>query len=122
VGIGWVIALFGQAGGLTMGVWWAAVLATALAGGGWWALSRTRIREEAVEGEGWFAIVAKPVGHWVGVFFGLKWLYRSLYLLYRLLQQVVIFLSLLLEGQGGMLWALLLLALLSTLIASSVNL
>ena len=120
--IGWVIALFGQAGGLAMGVWWAAVLAVVLAGGGWWLMSRTGAREEAAEGEGWFAVVAKPVGHWVGVVFGLNWLYRSLYVFYRLLQRMVKFFSLLLEGQGGMLWALLLLALLGTLIASSVSL
>jgi hypothetical protein len=120
--IGWVIALFGQAGGLAIGVWWAAVAAVVLAGGGWWLLSRTGVRQQAVEGDGWLSIVARPVGHWVGVFFGLNWLYRSLYFLYRLLQQLVNFFSLLLEGQGGMLWALLLLALLSTLIASSVSL
>lgn len=120
--IGWVIAMIGQAGGLAIGVWWAAALAVLLAGGGWWVLSRTEVRQEAVEGEGWFAIVARPVGHWIGVIFGLNWLYRSIFFFYRLLQQLVNFFSLLLEGQGGMLWALLLLALLSTLIASSVRL
>jgi hypothetical protein len=122
VAVGWVIALFGQAGGLTMGVWWASVPAAVLAGVGWWFVSRTGLRQEETEGEGWFAIVAKPVGHWVGVVFGLNWLYRSLFFLYRILQRMVNFFSLLLEGQGGMLWALLLLALLGTLIASSVSL
>jgi hypothetical protein len=120
--IGWVIAVIGQAGGLAIGVWWAAIPSVVLAGGGMWILSRTAVRQEAVEGEGWFAIIAKPVGHWVGVIFGLNWVYRSLFFLYHLLQQLVNFFSLLLEGQGGMLWALLLLALLSTLIASSMGL
>ena len=122
IAIGWVIALIGQAGGLVIGVWWAAVLSVVLAGGGWWALSRTGVRQDAVEGDGWFAIVARPVGHWIGAVFGLNWLYRSLFFLYRLLQQLVNFFSMLLEGQGGVLWALLLLALLSTLIGSSVSL
>ena len=120
--IGWVIAVIGQAGGLAIGVWWAAIPSVVVAGGGMWVLSRTVVRQEAVEGEGWFAIIAKPVGHWVGVIFGLNWVYRSLFFLYHLLQQLVNFFSLLLEGQGGMLWALLLLALLSTLIASSMGL
>lgn len=116
---GWAIAMFGQAGGLTIGVWWASVPPVVLSAAGWWFFSRPRT--EMVEGEddGWLTVLARPVGRWVSTIFGLNWVYRFLYFSYRLLQRLVTFLSLLLEGQGGVLWAVLILALLSTLIASS---
>ncbi|MCD4673788.1 MAG: hypothetical protein K8R77_14080 [Anaerolineaceae bacterium] len=117
--VGWAIAVFGQAGGLTMGIWWASIPPAILAAGGWWLISRSGAQQEAAEGSGWFTVLAKPAGYWIGVVFSLSWLYRSLYFLYRLLQRLIKFFSLLLEGQGGVLWALLLLVLLSTLIASS---
>ncbi len=86
--IGWVIALFGQAGRTGDGVWWAAVAAVVLAGGGWWLIIPHR-GSAGSRRRGWMvSIVARPVGHWVGVFFGLNWLYRSLYFLYRLIAAV----------------------------------
>jgi len=121
VAIGWGISIYRLPGGVTLGLWWAAVPAVLLAGLAWWFLSRSSAREELVEGSGWIAIVSRPVGRLVGQFFSLNWVYRSLYFLYRATQQLIKFFSLLLEGEGGMLWALLLLTLLSTLIASGVN-
>jgi hypothetical protein len=117
--VGWTIAVFGQAGGLTSGVWWASVSSTLLAAGLWFFTSRRQTFDDnSEEGRGWFAILAKRAAPWVSSIFSLNWIYRGISALYRFLQILISFLSLLLEGQGGVLWALVLLALLSTLIAS----
>lgn len=112
------------AGGLSGGVklpaaWWAAFVAVALAGGiGVW---RNRISAEA--GEGLFSSDGRRVGERLffdGIrrIFSFHWLYRLFWRGYRLLGAGVAFVSVLLEGEAGILWTLLLLFLLISLIAN----
>ena len=54
--------------------------------------------------------------------FSFQWLYRLLWRGYRLLGGVIVFVSLLLEGEAGVLWALLLLFLLLSLITAQAGL
>lgn len=116
--IGWVVVFFGQPAGLELGVWWASSISAVLAVGGWFWFSRWQSKRLGSEGGGWFAVLAGRIGPWLGEALSLRWLYRGLSFVFQLLQSLVSFLSMLLEGQGGVLWALLLLALLSTLIAA----
>ncbi len=53
-------------------------------------------------------------------FFSLDWLYRSIWILYQLLRRLIDWITAILEGDGGILWAMLLLALLLSLLSRQV--
>jgi hypothetical protein len=48
--------------------------------------------------------------------FSLEWLYRQLWVAYRYMSRPVGFINLVLEGEGGLLWTMLLLTLLIALL------
>ncbi len=112
----WLIGVFGWPNSLAAGVWWGAVASTALAAGLLFGFQR--LRQIAIVGGrlDWLALVGGRVGHGLSAFLRLDWLYRFLWLVYGLVQSLVRFLTTILEGGGGLLWALLLLALLATLL------
>lgn len=56
------------------------------------------------------------VGKWLTSFFNLRWLYALLNDFMRSIRRLVEGLSVILEGEGGVLWVLVLLALLLTLL------
>ena len=60
--------------------------------------------------------MGQRVGHWMGAIFRLDWVYRAGMYLYSGLRAVVSFLITILEGDGGVLWAMVLLALLISLL------
>lgn len=68
----------------------------------------------------WDRIGPRPpavLGRVLGRIFTFGWLYRFLWWLYRSIRRAVTFINLILEGEGGILWTLLLLTLLLSLIA-----
>jgi hypothetical protein len=54
----------------------------------------------------------------MAAFFGLGWLYGALSWIYRVVQSVIQLLTAVLEGDGGFLWSLVLLALLVSIFIS----
>ncbi len=112
----WLIGVFGWPGSLTPGIWWAASASAALALVMLFGFRRLR-RLALVGGRfEWLALIALRVGHGLSAFLRLDWLYRFLWIIYGLVQGLVRFVTSILEGGGGLLWALLLLALLATLL------
>lgn len=115
----WLIGIYGWPGSLTTGVWWTAiVLALVGAFGGILAFSLRRFfTGDALTGR-WVSIFIQRVGAVLGAVFRLNWLYRFVAWVYRVLQGVVQLITAMFEGDGGILWSLVILALLISLIRS----
>lgn len=112
----WLIAIFGWEGSLTLGAWWASAAAVALSLAALAGFRRLKQLSAAAGRFRWLAQIGRRIGRILAAVLRLDWLYRFLWLLYRFVQGLVRFLTTILEGGGGLLWALLLLALLMTLL------
>jgi hypothetical protein len=118
----WVIGIFGWPGSLTADVWWGGLAAAVLATGGWlWIHLSSRFRIMQARPPSWFVMLMRQSGNGLAAFFRLDWAYQLLGLLFQLLQRIVQMINTILEGEGGMLWVLLLLALLVSLVQSGVQ-
>ncbi|MCL4562850.1 MAG: hypothetical protein M1281_19825 [Chloroflexi bacterium] len=62
-----------------------------------------------------------PILNWITAFLGLEWLYRWLWAIFRLVGKLVSVITMVIEGDGGVLWALVFLALLISLIRVGAN-
>jgi hypothetical protein len=115
----WVIGVLGWPGSLTAGIGWASTSMAVLAGLGIiLAFSLRRLfSSEAIKFR-WVEVVMRRVGGVFAVVFRLNWLYDTLGWFYRRLQSLVQLLTAMLEGDGGILWSLVMLALLISLIYS----
>ena len=106
----WLTYPFGEP--VPTAAWWVGVLAAVLGGGGWWLARRDPILlpvETAFRGSlDWSGSAMARV-------LSLNWAYRSIWLVYRWIGRLLSLLSRILEGDGGLLWALLLLLLLYSL-------
>ena len=111
----WIFPLLSYRGALTMGVWWASLAAVLLSVG---ILALILRRRQQVEGlaTSWLGEIARRAGLALAAFFRLDWLYRVLWAGYQGLQGLAALVRSLLEGQGGVIWALVLLSLLVSLI------
>ncbi len=115
-GSGWLIVLVGREDTFTVGRWPAsatAVLMSLIVSA--IVLRRNRLFE-LEQRIGWLDAILRATGRWLAWFFGLRWLYGLLQDFMGLLRRAVESFSLILEGEGGVLWALVLLALLLTLL------
>lgn len=115
-GSGWLILLTTSNPASSGPYWPAGAVAAVLAGGLSLLVHR---RQRLVELElhvRWLDTTFRAVGRWLAWFFGFRWLYALLQDLMGALRRLVDGLSLILEGEGGVLWALVLLALLMTLL------
>jgi hypothetical protein len=115
----WAVGLFGWPGSRTAGIWWTAiVLALAAAFGGILAFFLRRFfNSDAATGR-WISVLIQRVGAVFGAVFRLGWLYQFTAWVYRVLQGVVQLITAMFEGDGGILWSLVILALLISLIQS----
>jgi hypothetical protein len=113
----WFLGLRGWQGSLTVGTWWASALSTVLA---LLALGGIAfLRRSGVQMEGrlnWILALANRIGGGLSGILRLDWFYRFLWAVYGVLQGLIQFFITLLEGEGGLLWALLLLALFVTIL------
>lgn len=118
----WLIGVFGWPGSFTPGVWWAALASTLLA---FVVFLGTLRLGHFFSGEAgglhWFTAMTKPIGRILSDLFRLEWLYQIIGFFYRLVQNLVGFVAMILEGEGGVLWALMLMVLLISLIRPGVN-
>jgi hypothetical protein len=118
----WFVGIAGWQGSLSVGVWWGAAASVLLTSGGLVLLVRylqAAAREESTSN--WVIVTIRSVSRVLSLIFRLDWVYRFFWSVYSLLQKLVRFLTLILEGDGGVLWALLLLALLATFLAPGGN-
>lgn len=115
-GGGWLIVLTAPGEGLAVGIWPASTAAFLLAGGLSLLIRRRQRLVELEQRLSWLDATFRAVGRWLAWFFSFRWLYALLQNLLELLRRLVNGLSLILEGEGGVLWVLVLLALLMTLI------
>ena len=115
---GWLAAVFGLPGSINAAQWLPAVLTTALAVTigviNWWFASGGRAMLPA---NGWPVRSLRYAAQFLARSHRLTWLYDFLWLIYRGLRQLVSFATVLFEGEGGMMWAFVLLALLITLLS-----
>jgi hypothetical protein len=105
-GVQILLGVWGWDGAHRVGLWWAAFACLLLAGGAT-ALAMVRLSRQAA-GEGPF--------HWSEIF-RLNWLYRILQALFRVSGWIVDTLNTGLEGEGGILWSVLILVLILSLIS-----
>lgn len=116
----WVGAYLNLRGSFALGSAWVGVVSILLALGG--VAVYARIPAEAVAsepaGSGWLAILTGRAGRVLSAIFRLNWLYRLIALVYGLLRRVVLALTAILEGEAGVLWVLVLLALLISLLTT----
>ncbi|GAP14194.1 hypothetical protein LARV_01960 [Longilinea arvoryzae] len=116
VGSGWLIAVIGPDGFFTAGRWPASLAAVLLAIGWIAAILYQRLLVHMKERLAWLDSLLRAIARWMVSFFSFRWLYSVLQDFMELLRRLVNSLSLILEGEGGVLWALVLLALLLTVL------
>jgi hypothetical protein len=113
----WTIGIIGWKGSFTIGLWWAGLISTALTAAGlFWILRGSQSRFGKIAEQKWLVILARRLGRFLADLVRLGWLYSVLKVLYRLIQQMVMALTTIFEGDGGILWAILLLTLLISMI------
>lgn len=109
----WIIFIFGGNFLRLSPGWWFSVMALILAAGIQAVrMLRRRTAQEEGQPKPISLVVRERVLSGLEIFFRLEWLYGLFWLAYRLLQRFIRNLTVILEGDGGVLWALLLLALL----------
>lgn len=120
-GSSWIIALTGSRDSLTANKWPASVAAFILAPG----LSVLVLRQHRLialeQSITWLDVILQAVGRWLANFFSLRWLYATLQDFLGLVRRLVEGFSLVLEGEGGVLWAMVLLALLLTILIPGIG-
>lgn len=113
----WFVGTLGWPGALTVGVWWAAPvtgLGLVLSGLGFVLFRRIEMASPAPLR--WYLTAVRRVGASLSAVFSLGWLYNLLWRIYRRLEQLVQLLNNILEGDGGLLWVFVLLALFISLL------
>lgn len=102
-----LLGLWGWAGSQTIGIWWAALVALALTAGFSW-LALTFLPRMALP---------SISTQWTRIF-RLGWLLTVLSTLYRFFYRITHVISSSLEGEGGLLWSLTLLALILSILST----
>lgn len=122
----WAIGVLGWRGSFTIGVWWAsAAVAVIAAAGGVLAYSLRGVLAGNDSGSNraisfmWVLAFARRAAAVLAAVFRLNWLYRFIGGVYAALQYVVQLITAMLEGDGGILWSLVMLAMLISLIRVS---
>ncbi len=115
----WIIGLFGMPTGLQAGIWWVALGADLIAvivvfAIQWWEKSKLGV---FLQNDPHLKTGRKVWNIFVAVF-NFDWLYFALGWILGILQRLVLFIIRLLEGEGGVLWTLLLIILLATYVMS----
>ncbi len=111
----WLIHVFGRPWPPQFGNLWASLATLLLVLVGIFLIVRGQMTSLTAR-MGWLAAILARVRRPLESFFRLEWVYRLLWVVYRIAQWLVKFLTGLLEGEGGILWVLLLLALLISVI------
>ncbi len=114
----WLLAFIGWPDSLTVGNIWASVISflIVLGFGFWYVRIRPRLPEGRLE-KSWAVIIFSRLAGVLSIIFRLDWLYRFFGFLFRVAQRLLEIVTGILEGEGGLLWVFVLLALLLSLVA-----
>ncbi len=115
----WVIAFLGLPGGLSIG-WWPGGLAILLltAGSGFLFARGSGLIGSLRQSMTWYATLVSRMGNALNNFLRLGWLYKLFAGVFRVVQFFLLLFEGVFEGNGGVLWSLLILALLLTFLGS----
>jgi len=106
----WLIGVTGWPGSFSAGLWWASAISTILLVLGsvlGYQIGSGRVKQGSrVQ---WLLILTRRVVATLGEVFSLNWMYRLFWRVYGEMERMIGFITIILEGDGGMLWALLLL-------------
>ena len=117
----WVIATWGWPGSYTAGVWWASIVPIMVLGSGYYLVTQTNFWEDRkVLLINWFENYQSHIGTTLTGVLRLRWLSNMASWLYNLFGRFAGIITTLLEGDGGILWVLLLLTLLIAVMTSRV--
>jgi hypothetical protein len=118
--LAWIFTgLLGWPGSLGPGLWWAGPASLVISALFWLIITlwqRRTTQDDAISR--WYSSATHTAGSILTSLFSLNWLYRLLWAVYRRVQQAIQVLTEILEGDGGVLWTLVLLALLISLLQS----
>lgn len=113
----WLVSYLGWSGSFGLERWWASLTAGIVMVGSWFALRKIQPWWDAhPERTGWISAIGRPVARVLNRFLRLDWFYALAGWLYRLAQRLVQFLTVIFEGEGGLLWVFVLLALVFSLL------
>lgn len=123
----WLVGVTGYPGSFTLGTWWAGglLLFLSILAAVWiyfkppfMARWQGRVVDSLLPTARRISVLRwiRRIGGWLSTFLQMDWLYRLVELIYGLFQQVIKAISALLEGSGGVLWAILLLAMVFALL------
>jgi hypothetical protein len=115
----WLIEFLGWPSTTGLDHWGASGVAAGLAAGGWFGMGRLVSWWQAhPERTAWISAAARPVGAVLNNLFRFDWFYRLIEGIYFIVQRFIQVVTVILEGEGGVLWVLVLLALLASLLMS----
>lgn len=106
----WALMLILPASFFTAGVWWAAAMGLGLAAGG--VVLQERYGASLAQRSPWVVAVLQRAGRFSADILRMDWIYRIGDWAFRVIQQILQFGVTMLEGDGGVLWAVVLLVLL----------
>src|SRR5271157_725683 len=113
----WIIGITGWKDSFTSGLWLVGLLSAALTAVGlFWILKDNRVSTSRIGEQTWLVILARRVGRFMASFVQLGWLYSLFNILFRFIQQIILALTTIFEGDGGILWAILMLTILVSII------
>lgn len=120
----WFAGVFGWPGSFTVGIWWTSGALFLLTGLGVVLYYTFRSREAAQRAAGgieavgmhWTGVLAHRAGRILNAIFRLNWVYRIIVGIYHITQWLIQALTAMFEGDGGLLWSMVLLALLISLL------
>jgi len=111
----WFLGVFGWPGSFTPGNWLLSFLVNSLAILVYFGVIRFREKIPLLTNP-FILRYGKKLLEFITSLLSLRWLINASLIAYQILQQIVISLSLILEGEGGILWAMLLLVLVISLV------
>ncbi|MBI9046547.1 MAG: hypothetical protein JEZ06_18800 [Anaerolineaceae bacterium] len=116
-----LISFFSGISFVNLEFWWASLVSIVLFLIGGFIYIRNRFRkkeEDPEETEGhWLLELFKRIASPLEKIFNLEWVFRLMKLFFHLLQSIVLFFTSILDGESGVLWAVLLLVLILTIIS-----
>ena len=120
-GSAWLITILGMPDGLSVGWWPGGVIIIGLTAGGAVLLNRGfGFSGQAESQQTWYSTMLRQVGNGLASFLRLGWLYKLFDGIFRVIQFFLLTLESVFEGDGGVLWSLLILALLLTVLGSGI--
>lgn len=105
-----LISALGWAGSLSIGVWWASVPAVLLAVGGYVVYRNVLAGEKGNLEERWYVVIGRRAGGVASRVFSMGWFYRLMSWIFGGVQAIGTTFTTIIEGEGGVLWVFVLLA------------